>query len=82
MVNYKIKKLMRGYCSVRDYIASNCIQRNESLCITYGDDIMILTPDQLKNYKQLTDKPFRSQFQGSYYLWDYRWHSSRQASLF
>jgi len=81
MIAYPIKKLIHGYCSIRSYIVKEAIRRNESVCIHLGDEKMVLTPQELKNYKQFYPEKIQSRFAGSYELYDYKWIPEKQGRL-
>ena len=74
-MNYPIKKLFRGCASVRDYVIHDCITKNITLKIIFNGKIMSLTPKQLLNNKQITKTKIQSQYQGTYYLYDYKFVS-------
>ena len=89
MKNYPLRKIYKhkgkDWASIRDYAVRECLERQESLCATFGEEKMVLTPDQLKNYEQFTPELITSNFKDSchpsYYLYDYPWEPERQGRL-
>jgi len=45
----KIKKTFRGWAELRDYDVDECIEKDISAEVEYGDDVMTLSPSQLEN---------------------------------
>jgi hypothetical protein len=72
MKKYKIKKLFKGYASVRNYVVENCIIEKKPLQITYGKQIMTIFPENLTKFIQLNKQIYGSIFDNNYYrLYDY-----------
>lgn len=64
-----VKKLWQGkYASVRDYEVAAALKEN-GMEIRYGDNVMVLTTDDLKLYKP-GDRTFASKFGKPYKLVD------------
>ena len=73
-----IKKLFNGYASLKDYMVYKAMEKGESLLVAYKGDEMILTPGELKMFKQLTTQSFTKKFvkpgeNPFYHLLDYLW---------
>ena len=85
MKNYPLRKIYKhkgkDWASIRDYAVRECLERQESLCATFGEEKMVLTPEQLRNYKQFFPEKIQSKFAGSYELYDYRWIPEKQGKL-
>lgn len=74
MKPYKIKRLWNGYASIRSYIIEEHIRKKEPLIIEYGNLIMTIPVNKLKDYKMLCKKTFESKYNGGnlYTLFDYK----------
>ncbi|MBU0580769.1 MAG: hypothetical protein KKA19_06300 [Candidatus Margulisbacteria bacterium] len=74
MKTIKIKKIYKGYCSIRSYIIDDLIKAKEGVIIEYAGKKMTLTPEQVKKHLQLQNRIFYSAYDGkSYKLYDYFW---------
>lgn len=75
MKHYTIKKLFKGYASVRSIIVNKCIKNNEKLRLKYKDEEKILSVDDLKKGVQFHKKTFQSKFNPNetYELIDFLW---------
>ena len=78
---YEIKKLIHQHASIRSYVVLEALRRNESICVKYNNDQMVLTPKDLKDYKQFFPEKIQSKFSGSYELYDYEWKPENQGRL-
>ena len=66
----EVKKLFRGYASVRSYIVEQCIKEKDVLEIVCNQGIMtILAEDIEKKKKQLFPKKFKSKYNDSYFIY-------------
>ena len=84
MIKYPVKKMFRGYVSIRDYVVSKAIRSGQSIEVNYEGEKMILKRENLTNPEMFTKRAFRSQYgKGSYELYDFKWNSTdeRQESL-
>lgn len=74
MKKIKIKKLYKGYASVRGYIIEDCLEKKIPLQITYKDQTMTLEGNRLLMYKTLSNQTFSSLYSDkNYKLYDYVW---------
>ena len=73
----------KDWASIRDYAVKECLNRQESLCVTFKEDRMVLTPEQLKDHEQFTPDLIISRYKDypSYYLFDYEWQPDKQGRL-
>lgn len=68
------KKSFKGNIDIRSHIAEKAIENNESIEVTCDafTGTSVYTPEELK--KPLRKQgPFDSKFDGTYYLWVYKW---------
>lgn len=73
MKTYKVKKLFRGYASVRDYIVEECIAKKESLLIKFNNEQMIVSLETLERRFRFHSNDFQSQFGNTTYkLYDFK----------
>lgn len=71
----KVTKLYKGLVELRDYDVKKCIDDNKSITVTYVDDSMELSPEELKNSVKSVSKLFASKMGGkSYKLMGYVWN--------
>lgn len=75
---YRARKIFNGYVSVRDYIVKKCREMNEDLIIYFGNEKMVLSPDELDCAIQLNPKTIQSKFGGSYKLYDFKWSPDKK----
>ena len=69
-----VRKLYRGLVEIRDYDVDRCINLNNNLEIVYNDEIMILSPKELKSKRKSVSNTFNSKMGGkSYKLYGYKW---------
>jgi hypothetical protein len=75
MMMVRIKKLFKGYlASIRDYLVIEAINNGLTLRILYEDSYMDLTPEELREGLQLTERSFKSKFNNKkYQLIDFHW---------
>jgi hypothetical protein len=74
MKKIKVTKTYKGLVEVRDYDVKKCIEDNVNMQIEYADDVMTLSPIQLKNDISSTSKQFTSKVGGkAYKLYGYIW---------
>jgi hypothetical protein len=69
----RLSKLWKGMADIRDYTVEDCLDKNYSLRISYDGEVMILSPEQLKNEVKAISKPIKSKFDGTYRLYSYKW---------
>lgn len=71
---FNAKKLLNGYVSIRDYVITECLSRNQSILVKYEGEKMLLTPeDLLKKRVQFHGISFQSKYDSrSYTLVDYK----------
>jgi hypothetical protein len=73
-----IEKLYQGCADLIDSKVRECIQKNEDYKVTYKGDVMMLTPEQLKNeclHVQLINKPAHGG--KPYRLYSYKWNPKK-----
>jgi hypothetical protein len=76
MKKIKVKRLYKGFASVRDYIVQDCIDKKKSLQITCGSEVMTISWDNLYKFCQLNKQPFESKYSNrKYVLYDYYFKS-------
>tara|TARA_Y100000310_G_scaffold287414_1_gene312298 strand:+ start:276 stop:536 length:261 start_codon:yes stop_codon:yes gene_type:complete len=84
MVKYPVKKLFRGYVSIRDYVVSKAIRTGQSIEVEYEGEKMVLKKENLTDPEMFTKREFQSQYgTGCYELYDFKWNpvDDRQESL-
>lgn len=70
----RINRLWRDLVSIRDYVVQDCIKKNHSVRVLYGEKSMTLTPKDLrKGFQTLGNKKFNSKYGGKYELVDFKW---------
>lgn len=71
----RVEKLFQNdtLVSVRDYEVEKCIKRKDAMHIEYGDEVMTMDPQSLKNKQVSVSDPFPSQFGKEYRLINYKW---------
>ena len=66
----RVKKIYKGYVSVRDYIVKEAIENGEDLVIRYGRQTMVVNPRK----GILSSGEFKSKYGGrKYSLIDFKW---------
>ena len=68
-----IKLNYDGTIDLRDYNVRRCILRNEKYEVTCGGDVMIFSPEDLKN-NCLRKQEVPSKFGKPYELWSYKFN--------
>jgi hypothetical protein len=63
----KVKKLYRGYATVRDYVVEKCYSKGEDLEIEYEGRTTIIENKYLPLYQKMTKKIIKSKFDDSTY---------------
>jgi len=86
MKKYVVKKLYKGYASIRDYIVQECLKNEDGLVIEYEGKIMTIYNSQLKTF-QLHTRKFISKFNNeTYELVDFKFlpdeENKKQMRLF
>jgi hypothetical protein len=73
----RVKKLFKGYASIRDYIVEECIKNGEPLEIWLDLNHMTVPTDVLKERFQLHKQQFRSlyNFHQQYGLMDFKFQA-------
>lgn len=70
-----IKKIYENKADVRDYDVRKCIKTNKNMEIKFKEDIMTLTPLELKIKLKKVSKKFISKIGGKdYKLYSYDWN--------
>lgn len=64
----KVRKLYKGYVSIRDYVVKKCISKEQGIEVSYNDTIMVLTPEDLERGIHLHHQKFLSMFSDRKYL--------------
>lgn len=73
-MKYKVKRLYKGFASVRDYIVKKCINKKKDLTLVYNNTYKNIPLEELKNYFQLHRRKFKSKFGSKEYeLIDFKW---------
>lgn len=69
----------RGCVDIRDYVVRECIANNESAEVHHAGDVMILTPEQLKNDVVSKSPLIKTKIEGGrdYYLFAYEWNPEK-----
>ena len=74
MKKTKIKRLYKGFASIRSYIVQKCINNKESLQIILGKEKMTISWGDLHKFAQLSKQTFGSIYSNiTYSLCDYLW---------
>jgi hypothetical protein len=61
---------------LRDYDVKKALDNNEKMEVTYQNEVMTLSPEELVSKRIATGAPIKSQFNDkSYTLFSYRWVS-------
>jgi hypothetical protein len=72
MKKVKVKKLYKGFASIRSYIIQKCIDEKKPIQITYGKETMTITFENLHKFCQLNKQTFDSVYSNiKYNLFDY-----------
>jgi hypothetical protein len=68
MESYKVKvrKLFKGFVSIRDYVVQTCIRKNQKLVVEYESQKMTLSVEDLKNKFQIHKRVFQSEYSKKY----------------
>ncbi len=85
MKRVKVKKLYKGFASVRDYIIKDCLKKETGIIIEYGNKYMTVPYEKLKSALQLHRKKFESKFSDrKYELIDFKFYPDleKQQELF
>ena len=73
-MKYTVKKCYKGIIDLRDYNVKKCIAAKQNYIITYQDEQMTLSPEDLTT-KIVQKQPVNSIIDGSSYeLWSYKWN--------
>lgn len=76
-----VKKLFRGFASVRDYVVKDCIKNNEDLTIIHDGKEMLVKVSFLKSpmMNQIHKTKFKSKFNAgqTYELYDFRFDGGK-----
>lgn len=67
MKSYVVKKLYKGYASLRDYLVEEAIKRNEGIVIIYNSKEYRFNNTQVVSMFQLHRKIFKSKFNDKEY---------------
>jgi hypothetical protein len=79
MKKVKIKKLYKGFASVRSYIIQKCIDEKKPLQITYGKETMTIPFENLHKFCQLNKQTFDSVYSNiKYSLYDYYFKEDKE----
>lgn len=75
---YRLKKLndRSGLAEVRETECEECIEKGQSMEIRFGNEVMILSPEEL-NIKRQTRKWMPPEYTPSntgYWLWGFEWN--------
>lgn len=69
----------RGCIDIRDYVVRQCIANGEDVEVRHAGDVMILTPEQLKNDVASKSPLIKTKIEGGrdYYLFSYEWNPKK-----
>lgn len=85
-MEYEVQKLFQGCASVRSYIVHKCMELSEPLVILFKSEKMTVSPDELGDFKILSNQLYHSKFNGQHYkLIDYEFipdNDKNQLDLF
>jgi hypothetical protein len=59
---YRVKKLFKGFASVRDYVVKGCVKKNQVLKILFNDRYMLVPTAKLEQMYQLHSSKFQSKY--------------------
>ena len=75
----KIKRLYKGFASVRSYIVQDCIDNKKSLQLICGTETMTIPHENLSKFLQLNKQSFESIYSNIHYkLYDYFFKPDRK----
>jgi hypothetical protein len=75
----KIKRLYKGFASVRSYVVQKCIDEKESIQIICGEDKMTISWEDLHKFRQLNKRLFESMYANMRYtLCDYYFKADKK----
>jgi hypothetical protein len=79
MKKTQVKRLYKGFASIRSYIVQKCIDKKESLLIIYGKEKMSISWENLYKYVQLNKQVYGSIYNNiKYTLCDYFWRPDKE----
>jgi len=58
---------------IREKYVKECIEKNDALHILYGDDVMTLDPESLRDKVIMTSNPVNSKYGKEERLVNYKW---------
>jgi len=75
MIRKEVTKLYKGKIDIRDYERQEAIDRGVGMKITYKNEVMTLSPREVKTKIKIRSKLFKSKIGGlDYCLCSYNWN--------